>query len=152
MTNYRRKKLSSVSNNKNLLKGIISINILNFMVMKTKLFITAAALMVLTALASAQDKAVNQDQQNTTSNRGVAWVDANNDGICDNFETRKSGNFKGRGQGGMKGAGQRQGQRMGMGPRSMGPCGMRQGRGNGRNFVDANNNGICDFRETPVKK
>jgi len=122
------------------------------MVMKTKLLITAAALIVFTALANAQDKAANQDQQNTTNNRGVAWVDANNDGVCDNFEARKSGDFKGRGQGNMRGAGRGQGQRMGMGHRGMGPCGMGQGRGNGRNFVDANNNGICDFRETPVKK
>lgn len=122
--------------------------------MKTKLFITAAALIVLTALTSAQDKAVNQGQQNNSTNRGVAWVDANNDGICDNFEARRSGNFTG--QGNMRGAGQGQGQRMGMGRRGMGPCGMGQGmgqrQGNGRNFVDANNNGICDFRETPVKK
>ena len=116
------------------------------MVMKTKLFLTAAALMVLTALASAQDKAVNQNQQNVTT-RGVQYVDANNDGICDNFEARRSGNFKGRGQGYMSGG--RQGQRMGMG---MGPCGMGQGRGKGMNYVDANKNGICDFRETPAKK
>jgi hypothetical protein len=138
------------------LKRINSINILNFMVMKTKLFITAAAFLVFTALAGSQDKAANQDQQNTTNNRGVAWVDANNDGICDNFESPASGNFKGKGQGNMRGAGQGQGQgqRMGMGTRGMGPCGMGQGRGSGsgRNFVDANNNGICDLNETPVKK
>ncbi len=126
------------------------------MVMKTKLFITAAALIVFTALAGAQDKAANQDQQNTTNNRGVAWVDANNDGICDNLDAPRSGNFKGRGQGNMRGGGQGQGQRMGMGRRGMGPCGMGQGQGqgqgNGMNYVDANKNGICDFRETPVKK
>jgi len=92
------------------------------MVMKTKLFITAAALIIFTALAGAQDKASNKDQQNTAGNRGVAWVDANNDGICDNFEARRSGNSKGRGQGNMRGC--RQGQRMGMGPCGMGPCGM----------------------------
>jgi hypothetical protein len=116
------------------------------MEMKTKLFITAAALIVFTALANAQDKAANQNQPNTTNNRGVAWVDVNNDGICDNYEARRSGNCKGRGQGNMRGAGQ--GQKMGMGQ-----CGKRQGRqGNGRNYIDANNNGICDFRETPVKK
>ena len=128
--------------------------------MKTKLFIAAAALIIFTALADAQDKAANKDQQNTSNNRGVAWVDANNDGICDNFEARKSGDFRGKGQGLMRGG--RQGQRMGMGPcrmrtAGMGPCdmgasGMRQGRGNGRSYVDANNNGICDFRETPAKK
>ena len=123
------------------------------MVMKTKIFITAAALMVFTALASAQDKAANQGQQNTSNKRGVAWVDANNDGICDNLESRKSENFKGKGQCNMRGAGQGKGQGQGAG---MGPCGKGQGRGNGNgkgsNFVDANNNGICDLREAPEKK
>ena len=122
--------------------------------MKTKLFIAAAALIIFTALADAQDKAANKDQQNTSNNRGVAWVDANNDGICDNFEARKSGDFRGKGQGLMRGGrqGQGQGQGQGMGPCGMGTAGMGQGRGNGRNFVDADKNGICDFRDTPVKK
>ena len=112
--------------------------------MKTKLLITAVALIFITALASAQDKATNQNQQNTT-NRGINWVDSNNNGICDNFEARRSSGFRGNGQGYMRGG--RQGHRMGMGP-----CGMRQGRRQGRNYVDANNNGICDHRETPAKK
>lgn len=121
--------------------------------MKTKLFISALVLMFTTVLANAQDKTSNQDQQNT-SNKGIQWVDSDNDGICDNFEARRSGNFKGRGQGCMRGAGQGQGQgqRMVMGRRGMGPCGMGQGRRQGRNYVDANNNGICDHHETPSKK
>ncbi len=122
--------------------------------MKTKLFISALVLMFATVLVNAQEKTANQDQQNTT-NRGIQWVDSDNDGICDNFEARRSSGVRGMGQGYMRGGrqGQRflqgagQGQRMGMGPR-----GMRQGRGQGRNYVDANNNGICDYRETPVKK
>ena len=56
------------------------------MVMKIKLLIMAAALIVFTALANAQDKATNQIQQDTTT-RGIAWVDANNNGICDFRET-----------------------------------------------------------------
>ena len=112
--------------------------------MKTKLFISALVLMFATALVNAQDKTTNQDQQNTT-NRGMQWVDSDNNGICDNFEARRSSGFRGKGQGYMRGG--RQGQRMGMGP-----CGMGQGRRQGRNYVDANNNGICDYRETPPKK
>ena len=54
--------------------------------MKIKLLIMAAALIVFTALANAQDKATNQIQQDTTT-RGIAWVDANNNGICDFRET-----------------------------------------------------------------
>ena len=101
------------------------------MVMKTKLFITAAALIVLATLASAQDKAANQDQQNPTNNRGVAWVDANNDGICDNFEARREGNFKGRGQGNMRGAGQGTGSGSANGDGPPGSRTMRYGTGQG---------------------
>ena len=114
------------------------------MIMKTQLLITGLAFMAVTTLASAQDQGATQKQQNPTG-RGVAWVDANNDGICDNFEARKSSGFRGKGSGSMRGAGQ--GQRM-----RMGQCCMRQGRGYGRNLIDANKNGICDLRETPTKK
>lgn len=116
--------------------------------MKTKLLITAAALIVFTALASAQDKATDQKQQNTP-NRGIAWVDADNDGICDNLNANRSAGPRGNRTGYMRGAGQGQGQgrKMGMGQRGMG-----QGKGYNRNFVDADKNGICDFRETPIKK
>ena len=94
--------------------------------MKTKLFISALVLMFATVLVNAQEKTANQDQQNTT-NRGIQWVDSDNDGICDNFEARRSSGVRGMGQGYMRGGrqGQRflqgagQGQRMGMGPRGM---------------------------------
>lgn len=116
--------------------------------MKTKLFITALALMVTTALVSAQDKATDQKQQNNRGN-GIAWVDANNDGICDNLGTARSGAARGNrsGSGYMRGAGQ--GQRMGLG---LGQRGTGQGRGYNRNFVDADKDGICDVRKAPAKK
>ena len=53
--------------------------------MKTKLFITGLALMAVTTLASAQNTGESQSQQNVTG-RGLAYVDANNNGICDNYE------------------------------------------------------------------
>ena len=71
------------------------------MIMKTQLLITGLAFMAVTTLASAQDQGTAQKQQNPTG-RGVAWVDANNDGICDNFEARKSSGFRGKGSGDRK--------------------------------------------------
>ena len=120
--------------------------------MKTKLFITAAALMVLTALASAQDKAANQNQQNATKQRCCSMLMQTMTVSAIILKPADQEIAKEIGQGIMRGAGQGQGKRMGMGPCGMGPCGMGHSRGNGVNYVDANNNGICDFRETPAKK
>jgi len=110
--------------------------------MKTKLLITAAAIVLFTALAGAQDKITNQ-KQNTT-NRGIEWVDTDNDGVCDNLNaTKPAGNRSGY----MRGAGQGQSRKKGIGQRSTG-----QGKGYKRNFIDADKNGICDLYETPAKK
>ena len=49
--------------------------------MKTKLFITALALMTITTLSIGQTPA--EQKQQTQPGRGMAYVDANNDGICD---------------------------------------------------------------------
>jgi len=53
------------------------------MVMKTKLFITGLALIAMTTLASAQNQGTGQGKQNATG-KGMAYVDANKDGVCDN--------------------------------------------------------------------
>jgi len=114
------------------------------MKMKTKLLITGLALMALTTLASAQNQGTGQRQQNQNG-REFAWVDADKDGVCDNYGTQKSSGCKGNGQGNGKGMGQGRNQ-------GMGPCGTGEGRGDKKNFVDTDKNGICDFRETPEKK
>lgn len=113
--------------------------------MKTKLFLTGLALMALTVFANGQDPVAKQGQGNgqccgrcNGTGKGAAFVDKNNNGICDNFENRTAnatGN-KGNGNGKCDGTGKRQG----------------QGRGKGRNFVDANKNGICDYYEANTKK
>ncbi len=126
------------------------------MEMKTKLLITGIAFMALTTLVSAQNQGVGQRQQNATD-KGVAFVDANNNGICDNYENRASNstatagnnNCKGGGQGMRHGEGQGSGKQ---GKRQERAQGQGQGNFNNRNFVDADKNGICDFRETPAKK
>lgn len=111
--------------------------------MRTKLFLTALALMAVTALASTQDPVAVQGQGNCKSpcngtGKGVAFVDKNNNGICDNYENRtaNAANNNGNGNGKCDGTGK------------------GQGKGKGRNFVDANKNGICDYYEAKanVKK
>lgn len=107
--------------------------------MKTKLLLTGLALIAFTAFANAQNPVVGQGQGRGPCNgtgRGAAFVDANNDGICDNQGTR------GAGISGNKGAGN-------------GKCngkGQGQGKGKGKNFVDANGNGVCDTFEARAKK
>jgi hypothetical protein len=120
------------------------------MEMKTKLLITGLAFMAMTTLLNAQNQGDGRRQQNA-ADKGIAFVDVNNNGICDNYENRSSNSTATAGNNNCKGCGQglKHGQEQGSGKR-----GIRQGRGQGnnRNFVDADKNGICDFRETPVKK
>jgi hypothetical protein len=115
------------------------------MEMKTKLFITGLAFMALTTLAGAQNHGAGRGQQNTAG-KGAAWVDSNNDGICDNIGARKADGFRGRGQGN-PGNCNFQYQKQGKAQKDV-----RRGQGNNRNFTDTNQNGICDFRETPSQK
>jgi len=127
----------------------VFINNLNFMAMNTKLIISGLALIAVTTITSAQNNEV-QPRQNTTTARGPAFVDANNDGVCDNNGMGKAvrANRNGRGNGNCYAQGQRQGQRQGQGQGQ----GRGQGQNRGRNFVDADKNGICDFNETPASK
>jgi hypothetical protein len=64
--------------------------------MKTKLFISAIVLLITAALANAQEKDTDQALQNPPV-RGV-WVDADNNGICDNFEARAAYGFRNSGR------------------------------------------------------
>ncbi|MDD2284927.1 MAG: hypothetical protein PHQ11_05950 [Paludibacter sp.] len=111
--------------------------------MKTKVFFIAAALVAMTGLLSAQ----KADQKSVTNNpqRGAYYVDADNNGKCDNFEKGKGGNNpKGDGIRLRDGSGRENGKGRRMGNRQ----GLRDGKGNGNGrFVDTNNNGICDRRE-----
>lgn len=121
--------------------------------MKTKLLITGLAFMAMTTLVSAQNTGAGQRQMNGTG-KGTAFVDTNKDGVCDNFETAASNNRNGRrfvnataggnrrGMAAGQGRGTGQGQGRGMGPGE--GCGTGQG---GKNFVDADKNGICDLYE-----
>ncbi len=116
----------------------------NFYVMKTKLIISLLAFAAITTLASGQNNDVNTRPLNGKG-QGPAYVDANKNGVCDNYENqttnnsawKRSGDFNGCGSGRRQGHGQR---------------GNWQGQRRGRNFVDADKNGVCDYREFPAKK
>ena len=56
--------------------------------MKTKLLITGLAFMAITTLVSAQNQGASQGPMNGTG-KGSAFVDANKNGICDNYENSK---------------------------------------------------------------
>jgi len=105
--------------------------------MKTKVFFIAAAMIVLAGSLSAQDAT-----QSTTSNpdRGAYYVDADNNGKCDNFEKGKGGNNpKGDGVRLKDGSGRENGKGRRMGNKQ----GLRDGKGGGRNAVD----GVCNRRK-----
>lgn len=113
--------------------------------MRTKLFITGLALMAMTVVANGQ-KAETDTKPTNTQTRGAAYVDKNSDGVCDNFENRAADRP---GQGkycymGGKGNGKGNCYRGGNGP--------GQGKGQGRNFTDKNNDGVCDNLESVTKK
>lgn len=124
--------------------------------MKTKLFITGIALVALTAMVSAQTTGTASRSQNGKG-KGVAWVDANNDGICDNYNSLASagkmekGNANCNGTAKRLGNGQGNGQRKGMAA-MRGNNGTGRGQNKGVNFVDADKNGVCDNRQAPSAK
>jgi hypothetical protein len=111
--------------------------------MKTKLIISGLAFLAITTLAGGQNNGVNTLLQNGRG-QGPAYVDANKNGICDNYENRTSNAFFCRRSGNINTSGQ--GQRPGRGQIGY------QGQGRGRNYVDEDKNGVCDRREIPAKK
>lgn len=108
--------------------------------MKTKLFLTGLAFIAITTMLNGQNAETTGKQQ-IPSGKGIAFVDENKDGVCDNFENRtgKSQATPGRcfNKGG-RGYGNGSGNCCGRGP------GKGQGQRKGRNFVDKNEDGICD--------
>ena len=130
--------------------------------MRTKLFLTALALVAMTTIVGAQTKSAVQNQQKT-SGKCLTYVDANNNGICDNYEMRtdntaaagnNNGNCRCFAKGNNKGMGMGNGQgkmMSGNRGRGAGKC-IATGKGKSGNFVDADNNGVCDLYESSVKK
>jgi hypothetical protein len=139
--------IEEVNNKRNFfIKFLYSVLQLNLMVMKTKLFLTGLALIAATSVLTAQTS--NGNQAKGRSGQGVEYVDSNNDGVCDNYVAGQ-GQGNGTGMAMRGGNGQGQGKRNGNGE----GIGNRNGNGNGdvsgncENFVDADNNGVCDLHE-----
>lgn len=98
--------------------------------MKAQIFLTGVAIVALTTFATAQNSPCGRGNGNCNrTSKGVAFVDNNKDGICDNQGAGKSVVQKGKKDGTGKG----------------------QGKGKGANFVDANKNGVCDTYEARTK-
>ncbi len=121
--------------------------------MKARMIVAAMALFVTIGLSAQTPQKTNQES------RKSCYVDKNNNGICDKHEdgTCKVGNGKGlqdgivKGQGLRDGSGRKNGKGKGRGYGKRDGSGKANG-GKGNNFVDKNNNGICDNRENADKK
>jgi hypothetical protein len=114
------------------------------MFMKTKLLIIGLAFITITTLVSAQNHGPGQRHQ-TLKCKGIALVDDNKNGLCDNYENRSPNANAGTGNINLHGY-------RGGTKQNNGKCGIGQGKGFNPNIVDSDKNGICDFRETPEKK
>ena len=144
--------------------------------MKTRLFFTVAAFVAMTAIAAAQTTETTPAQAGKGRAAGNVYVDADNDGVCDNY---KDGTRPGRraysagenqaaaNRGPGKGQGLAQGPRNGQGRGQGVAAGRGAGRGQGQGtapgrgrhngqgpaFVDANKDGVCDnLTPAPAKK
>lgn len=143
--------------------------------MKTKLFFTAVVLSAMTVIATGQtSQTAQQVQPGQGQAAGNAWIDSDNDGVCDNFENGTRPGRRAYSAGENQAAvnrGPGKGQGLAQGPRNGHPRGqgMMPGRGAGRGqgvapgrglhngqgpaFVDANKDGVCDnLATTPEKK
>jgi hypothetical protein len=108
--------------------------------MKTKLIISGLAFLAITTVAVAQNSRI-PPRQNECIGKGVAFIDADKNGVCDNNEnpgsTATQGKRKAKGNCNVVGQGRR---------------GMGLGQNRKINFADANKNGICDYKEVPSKQ
>mgnify|MGYP001213409632 CR=1 FL=1 len=142
--------------------------------MKTRLFFTVAAFIAMTAIATAQTAQQNPEQIGKGRAAGNVYVDADKDGVCDNYTNgtrpgrraysagaNQAAANRGPGMGQGLAQGQRNGQGRGQGMAAGRGAGRAQGTAPGRGryngkgpaFVDANNDGVCDnLATTPAKK
>jgi hypothetical protein len=112
--------------------------------MKTKLIISVLAFIALTTMAAAQNNGVDQRPRNEKRN-GLTYVDKNGNSICDNYENRNASFQRGNRNGKCRWCTLGQNN-------SNGQMGWRHGKGNKRNFVDSDKNGVCDYYEAASNK
>ncbi len=142
--------------------------------MKTRLFFTVAAFVAMTAITAAQTTETTPGQTGKGRAAGNEFVDADKDGVCDNYENgtrpgrraysggenqaaanRGPGKGHGLAQGPGNGQGRGQGVAAGRGAgRAQGTApGRGRHNGQGAAFVDVNKDGVCDnLTPAPEKK
>ncbi len=115
--------------------------------MKTKVILTALALIATVGLISAQN---TKAESSKSISKKTCYVDANNNNVCDKYEdkTCTQGNGKGLQDGSRRGTGQRLQNGNGYKRGNRNGQGYKNGNSKGANYVDVNKNGICDYRET----
>jgi hypothetical protein len=122
--------------------------------MKIRILLSALALLAATSIVSAQTSATLK-QKEKTAKQSQAFVDNNNNGVCDNFEKQQAEGKKEKGKGeccGKKKADCKE-QAVAQG-QAYGDCkGNCQGqcREKCKNFADANNDGVCDNKKVAKK-
>lgn len=117
------------------------------MIMKANFFLTGLALVAVTAFGSAQNSVAGKGKGNGSCNgtaKCSSFVDANKNGICDTYENHSTNATVGKGNG--------TGVCTGVGTGSGTGQGQKQGKGTGVNFIDVNQNGICEIYEALIKK
>ncbi len=102
-----------------------------FKVMRTKVMISTLFAMILALNANAQMGRHGMGARNN-ANPKPAYIDKNNNNVCDNYESRIDTNNNSK-WGNQTATSNRRNNR-------------------GPNFVDKNNNGICDYRENATTK
>lgn len=116
--------------------------------MKIKLVLTGFFLLATAIVVNAQNKTTDPVKENGKQTTG--FVDKNNDGVCDNYE---SGAKKGPGYGNGNCNGQGKQFKYRNGQCKTAQKGKMQGNkaGRGPNFIDADKNGVCDTFENRNK-
>ncbi|HSK08564.1 MAG TPA: hypothetical protein VK911_03245 [Vicinamibacterales bacterium] len=108
--------------------------------MKQTLILSLGALFVLASLATVAEAQTPPPGNPTTPAVGVNFIDANGDGICDNFQNgNRMGPGQGQGKGMRKGKGYGPGD--GTGTSGIGP---RDGTGFGKTAGAGAGTGVCD--------
>jgi hypothetical protein len=113
-----------------------------------KLLLLSVALIAAITFASAQNNKGNGDSD---PKQRTCFVDTDSNGVCDKYESGecKTGCGEGLRDGSGRGNGLRDGGGMGRGRGN----GLRDGSGMGRGnlFIDADNDGVCDNRNTAMQ-
>lgn len=141
--------------------------------MKRRLFFTLVAFIAMTVVVSAQTTDNTPGQTGRGRAAGNTFVDADKDGVCDNYQNgtrpgrrpysagknqaaanRGPGKGMGLAQGSRQGAGRSVGMKVGRGAGRAQGIAPGRGRyaGRGPAFVDANKDGICDNIQTTAEK